>query len=66
MEKELESYACCMAHDNGIDVDFCRSLIRWMDNEGTIDYAVIRETYSEPTEGVRDTDETVPVRMHLV
>lgn len=55
MENILESFTNCMAVENGLTEDAAKSLTTWLENEGVLDYNILRETYEEPT-----------VKLHLV
>lgn len=48
MEEILESFSNCMAFENGIDIEAARSMTKWLENEGALDFDTLRETYVEP------------------
>lgn len=48
MENILESFTACLAFENGVDITAARSMTQWLENEGVLDYDILRETYQEP------------------
>jgi hypothetical protein len=48
MENILNSFTACMAFENGISAEQAQSLTTWLENEGVLDYQILRETYDEP------------------
>jgi hypothetical protein len=48
LENILESFSACLAFENGMDIETARSITTWLENEGALDYDVLRETYAEP------------------
>lgn len=48
MEKQLEMLADSMAFENEIDTELAAKVVTWLDIEGLVDYAILKETYGEP------------------
>ena len=48
MDNILESFTACLGFENGFDYDTATSLVKWLEDEGVLDYDVLRETYQEP------------------
>jgi hypothetical protein len=48
MNKFIEDFTASFAFENGLSFDTAHSLVHWMENEGVLDYDILKETYSEP------------------
>lgn len=48
MDEILESFSNCLAFENNMDIEAARGITKWLEGEGALDYAVLRETYAEP------------------
>lgn len=48
MESIMLSFTRCMSFENGVSEEFAASMTKWLENEGVLDYAILRETYAEP------------------
>lgn len=51
MDEAITLLTANFAEENGLNPDTATKLVTWLDNEGILDYDIVRETYSE---GVRD------------
>lgn len=43
----IEDFTNVFAHENGLTTETATKLVTWLESEGALDYAVIRETYEE-------------------
>jgi hypothetical protein len=50
----LDSFAQCLAFENNVPIEAARSLVTWMENEGVLDYDILKETYLEPERAAND------------
>lgn len=48
MTNPIECLAACMSHENNITLEEAQSLVNWLENEGVLDYDILKETYEEP------------------
>jgi hypothetical protein len=48
MKNIIEDFTASFAFDNGLSFETATSLVEWMENEGVLDYDILKEVYSEP------------------
>lgn len=48
MNNVINDFTASLAYENGLSHDIAVSLVEWMENEGVLDYDILKETYAEP------------------